>query len=30
VIPDSAYARYPSLSRGGVERAVDGFLRQRS
>lgn len=29
-IPDSAYARYPSLSRSGVERAVDRFLRQRS
>lgn len=26
-IPDSAYARYPSLSRSGVERAVEMFLR---
>ncbi|HET9253361.1 MAG TPA: DUF6036 family nucleotidyltransferase [Candidatus Eisenbacteria bacterium] len=25
-IPDSAYARYPSLSRRGVERAVEAFL----
>lgn len=25
-IPDSAYARYPQLSRAGVERAVDDFL----
>jgi len=25
-IPDAAYARYPSLSRDGVERAVDRFL----
>jgi len=25
-IPESAYARYPSLSRAGVERAVDAFL----
>lgn len=25
-IPDSAYARYPSLSRGGVEGAVEAFL----
>lgn len=27
-IPDAAYARYPSLSRGGVERAVDRFLSE--
>lgn len=25
-IPDSAYARYPQLSRAGVERAVADFL----
>ncbi|MDH4036398.1 MAG: hypothetical protein OEX18_03165 [Candidatus Krumholzibacteria bacterium] len=25
-IPDSAYARYPSLSRAGVERSVDAFV----
>jgi hypothetical protein len=25
-IPESAYARYPNLSRAGVERAVEGFL----
>jgi len=25
-IPDAAYARYPSLSRNGVEAAVDRFL----
>ncbi len=25
-IPNSAYARYPSLSRGGVEEAVETFL----
>jgi hypothetical protein len=25
-IPDSAYARYPSLSRSGVEEAVEIFL----
>ena len=29
-IPDSAYARYPSLSRSGVERAVDTFLTEVS
>jgi hypothetical protein len=29
-IPDSAYARYPSLSRGGVERAVEDFLAETS
>jgi len=29
-IPDSAYARYPSLSRAGVERAVDTFLAEHS
>ena len=28
-IPDSAYAKYPSLSRGGVERAVETFLTRR-
>lgn len=28
-IPDSAYARYPSLSRTGVEKAVEGFLAER-
>ena len=27
-IPDTAYARYPSLSRDGVEQAVDGFLSE--
>jgi len=27
-IPDSAYARYPNLSRAGVERAVEDFLRK--
>jgi hypothetical protein len=26
-IPDSEYARYPSLSRAAVEQAVDAFLR---
>jgi hypothetical protein len=25
-IPDSAYAKYPRLSRRGVENAVDAFL----
>ena len=25
-IPDSAYARYPHLSRGGIENAVEDFL----
>jgi hypothetical protein len=25
-IPDSAYAKYPSLTRRGVEKAVDAFL----
>jgi len=29
-IPDAAYARYPSLSRAGVERAVDRFLSQEN
>lgn len=29
-IPDSAYARYPSLSRRGVEQAVDEFLSETS
>ena len=29
-IPDSAYARYPSLSRGGVENAVETFLTGKS
>ncbi len=29
-IPDSAYARYPSLSRDGVEQAVKTFLMERS
>jgi len=29
-IPDSAYARYPSLSRTGVEAAVEAFLAQTS
>lgn len=27
-IPDSSYARYPSLSRAAVERAVDEFLEK--
>lgn len=27
-IPDAAYARYPSLSRSGVEAAVDRFLSE--
>lgn len=27
-IPDTAYAQYPSLSRNGVERAVDSFLSE--
>jgi hypothetical protein len=25
-IPDSAYTRYPNLSRTGVEKAVEDFL----
>jgi hypothetical protein len=29
-IPDSAYARYPALSRRGVEDAVEAFLRGAS
>ena len=29
-IPDSSYARYPSLSRGGIESAVDTFLTKKS
>jgi len=29
-IPDSAYARYPSLSRTGVEAAVEAFLEEMS
>jgi len=29
-IPDSAYARYPSLSRGGIENAVETFLKDQS
>jgi hypothetical protein len=29
-IPDSAYAKYPSLSRGGVEEAVESFLTRTS
>ena len=29
-IPDSAYAKYPSLSRGGVEEAVESFLTSTS
>ena len=29
-IPDSAYARYPALSRRGVERAVESFLGEPS
>ena len=29
-IPDSTYARYPSLSRAGVEAAVDTFLAEAS
>jgi hypothetical protein len=28
-IPETAYARYPALSRRGVLEAVDGFLSQR-
>lgn len=27
-IPESAYAKYPSLSRAAVEQAVDAFLRE--
>ena len=27
-IPDPAYAKYPSLSRPGVEKAVEAFLAQ--
>ena len=27
-IPDSAYAKYPALSRRGIERAVDAFLQE--
>jgi hypothetical protein len=27
-IPDSAYARYPSLSRGGIENAIETFLTE--
>jgi hypothetical protein len=27
-IPDSSYARYPNLSRTGVERAVEAFLAE--
>ena len=27
-IPDSAYAKYPSLSRGGIENAVETFLKE--
>jgi hypothetical protein len=29
-IPDSAYARYPSLSRDGVEKAAETFLAETS
>jgi hypothetical protein len=29
-IPDSAYARYPSLSRGGIENAIETFLMEKS
>ena len=29
-IPDASYARYPSLSRAGVERAVDHFLSRET
>ena len=27
-IPDSAYAKYPNLSRAGVEKAVESFLAE--
>jgi hypothetical protein len=30
VIPDSAYAKYPSLSKGGIENAVETFLMDQS
>jgi len=29
-IPDSAYAKYPALSRRGIERAVETFLQERA
>ncbi|MCK4776427.1 MAG: hypothetical protein KAT30_16640 [Candidatus Krumholzibacteria bacterium] len=29
-IPDSAYARYPSVSRGGIENAIETFLMEKS
>jgi len=29
-IPDPAYAKYPNLSRGGIENAVETFLMERS
>lgn len=29
-IPVSVYARYPNLSRGGIENAVETFLREKS
>ena len=29
-VPDSAYSRYPSLSRSAVEKAVDAFLARAS
>lgn len=29
-IPESAYARYPALSRGGIENAVEAFLAEES
>ena len=29
-IPDSAYARYPNLSKSGVEKAVETFLKELS
>ena len=28
-IPESAYAKYPNLSRSGVEKAVESFLADR-
>lgn len=29
-IPDSAYAKYPSLSKAGVEKTVETFLMEKS